>query len=582
MTTRRSFLTGTLFVPAFVGGLSADLSPEAFGAHGDGVADDSTAFATMFAQASGKRVVCSPGRTYRISQTIQVTSRATVVATDATFLYVGQRSLFNLTGTTGVAWLGGTFELAKGNGGTGTPPIDCPAFQLRGTSRFAVKGATFRGPVGDKAIKESSAKGDPPSSLTVADCVFTDSASIWGGNVVDSVIDGCRWKGSHKNAVAINSDDHFGRLVPNLVVRNCSIEHTSYIAFEIKFATGLIFENVAVAGGGKMAVSLPNCRGGMISGCKISNFADSKTYGFELPGNCSGTTVKRCSFKNIAGTSVHFGMDTYGFAQNVTVTDNEFIDCVKPLVLFRPKRCLAVFLSAQQGSFTRGDHVDSDGRPFEVVGFDEDKKILYLIAVQSSPGRNVDKKSLASGAMISSKSTAASATVQDSKYVRGAGVDALHGWSRGVDVEVSKNTLTNSGPLAEFESGCLRTRWLANRSTLKSTAYHLIDYLGDDYMIEGNEQHWNRDLTPSGKGAIVGGKGAGNGTIAKNQVWAAGKGSFLFSGFGDQIVMQDNVAYDCPKRPFNYSSAEATFKSWKNNRSVEDNVSKSVESPPQI
>ena len=582
MTTRRSFLTGTLFVPAFVGGLGGDLSPEAFGAHGDGVADDSTAFATMFAQASGKRVVCSPGRTYRISQTIQVASHAIVIATDVTFFYVGQRSLFDLTETTGVVWRGGTFELAKADGGIGTTPIDCPAFQLRGTSQFTVKGATFRGPVGDKAIKESSAKGDPPSSLTVTDCVFTDSASIWGGNIVDSVIDGCRWQGSHKNAVAINSDDHFDRLISNLVVRNCSIEHTSYIAFEIKFATGLIFENVAVAGGRKMAVSLPNCQGGMISGCEISNFEDLKTYGFELPGDCSGTTVKQCSFKNIGGTCVHFGMDMYGFAREVTVTGNHFDDCIKPLVLFRPKRCLAVFLSAQQGSFARGDHVASDGRPFEVVGFDEGKRILYLVAVQPSPGQKVNKKPLLSGAVISSKLTAATATAQGSKSIQGARVDALRGWSRGVDVEVSKNTLTNSGPLAEFESGCLRTRWLDNRSVLKSMPYHLIDYRGDDYVITGNEQHWNRDLTPSGRGAIVGGKGAGHGTIAKNQIWAAGKGLFLFSGFGDQIVMQDNVAYDCPKRPFDYSSAKATFKSWKNNRSVEDNVSKSIESPPRI
>ena len=581
MQTRRSALASLVAIPVVLAdGVRTDVAPEQFGAIGDGIADDAHAFAAMFSGPPPHgRIVCRATGIYRIGKTVPLKSGTSIVADGTKFIHTARGAMFDLTSTSDVSWKGGDFYLHGADTGKGPTPKDCPAFQLSSTTRFTIEAAHFRSARGDKAIKEISRKGEPPTTLIARDCIFEDSSSIWGGHVVESLIERCTWRGSHLSAVTINSNDKFDRIIHGLTIKNCTVEHSTYIAFEIKFSVGIVFEDNSVGGARYMAVSLPSGRAARVVRCQIANLEMANSYGLEMPGDCSEAIVAGCSFQNVPGTAIHFGMDTYGYAHNIVIKDNTFDNCSTSVSLFRGRRCLAWELSASTGSFERDDILESEGQSFKVVGFDADRRVVYVAAMQPTPGKSVRKVKMSTGSEVACLSTGVKAIVSSTKKTSGNNIPALEGWSRGTDIDITGNHLVNSGPLMEFESGCLRTRWINNVSHLTDRSFRLISYRGEDYLIQHNEQYWDPRTTPEGSGAIIGDIGAGEGTILDNSIWAGGKGSFLFGGYGQDVIMKDNTVYDSPHDPFSSHKTNATFKLWEGNRTISNRTTKVVKSP---
>ena len=365
------------FLPAGSGAVSRTtqdklrefISPEDYGAIGNNVADDSTAWQNCVNAASGRPVLCSPGKTYLCLNEIIVpsTTQIDLCGSEVRFDVVGNKYGFKLgsrcliengtirhINTTNEPGVNGSFRSCvtvgsfnanpgTGDNGVSIERIDFYSARPNGqclsiysdsfnvevrNCRFFDSGTAKQGIAAHWSLETGTPAGGTrhPGMVTVENCQFSDfDVGIYLSAAYGFRISGCRfldcikgvefYRGDYSDAYSLQS---IGPAVGRAMVLEGSYIRGATIGVEIDGIEGLVAPQQL------MGVTIRDC---LIFGRTIGASTDQGIY---VRGT-SRVSIHDCEIAEFDG----YGIDFFGDCQNITVRDCIIRGCEQSAIYSR-------------------------------------------------------------------------------------------------------------------------------------------------------------------------------------------------------------------------------------------------------
>lgn len=294
------------------------LTPQMYGAVGDGVTDDSSSFIAWAAALNGgEKIGYIPAGEYRAAGVTLSSGTVIMASAEAVVKAASDDNIFIMSETTGVRVNGITFDLDAQEAG---PSAHC-AFYARDAEDMQITGCTFDHIKNGAIMRYSSITGQQGKGIVIKDCNFLARRSDWSAttnspwgciitDVKESRFEGCRCE--YLKQFTLEFKDNCSEVS----IINCSAYRCNY-GFRFggeHLLRALAIENVMIQGCTSIDCEtgqfwLTEARNVTMIGCKAINSGLYNTNGL-LASAIHGLQVIGCYFESHAKAAVYFGART--------------------------------------------------------------------------------------------------------------------------------------------------------------------------------------------------------------------------------------------------------------------------------